>query len=292
MYVVADIGGTKSRIAASADLCSFSTPTILPTAADYDLALEQIISVIEQSVGDTTLKGLCVGVPGLLSRDKRHLRSVPNLPAWNNRPFASDLEKRLDTSVLLENDADQVGLGEALYGAGKGASIVAYLTVSTGVGGTRIVEGKIDRSFDGYEPGGQYVSMHDPLLSLEDLISGKAIHKQSGIQPEHHGKTHSLWPQLARTLAFGVHNAILFWSPERVVIGGAVMSDTGIQIDLVRSEVARIMKKFPDVPEIVHSSLGDYGGLWGALACLQQTHAGSTISNSHPRPLSSTGPVV
>ncbi len=270
MYIVADVGGTKTRIAASTDLNSFSEPVIVPTPADYDAGLAHMKDSMLRVAGGEAIQCVSVGLPGVLSRDKRSLRTIANLPSWNNRDFADDIENAVGGATFLENDADQVGLGEAVYGAGKGASIVAYLTVSTGVGGTRIVDGEIDRSFDGYEPGGQYVSMHEPLRNLEDMISGKAIHKRSGIHPEQHGKAHPIWPELAKILGFGIHNAIVFWSPERVVIGGSIMSEVGIQIDAVRDEVARILTKFPTAPEIVHASLGDVGGLWGGMARLRQ----------------------
>jgi glucokinase len=49
------------------------------------------------------------------------------------------------------------GLGEAVFGAGKGREIVVYMTISTGVGGARIVGGKIDASAMGFEPGHQII---------------------------------------------------------------------------------------------------------------------------------------
>src|SRR6185436_9338463 len=57
----------------------------------------------------------------------------------------SELNKLFNCPVYLENDAALCGLGEASVGAGQGSKIMVYLTISTGVGGARIVGGKIDR---------------------------------------------------------------------------------------------------------------------------------------------------
>jgi hypothetical protein len=49
-----------------------------------------------------------------------------------------------------------------------------------------------------------------------------------------------------------------------------MFNDIGIPVDRVKFHVAEIMRKFPSVPEIVHSQLGDLGGLWGGIARLKQ----------------------
>jgi hypothetical protein len=49
-----------------------------------------------------------------------------------------------------------------------------------------------------------------------------------------------------------------------------MMNEIGISVPLVSENVKKMLKKFPVAPEIVHSSLGDLGGLWGALVLLRQ----------------------
>jgi len=79
-----------------------------------------------------------------------------------------------------------------------------------------------------------------------------------------------VWEELAQLFAYGLHNTILHWSPDRVVLGGSMFNEVGISVERVRAHVAEIMRKFPEVPEIVHSQLGDIGGLWGGVARLKQ----------------------
>jgi hypothetical protein len=49
-----------------------------------------------------------------------------------------------------------------------------------------------------------------------------------------------------------------------------MFNEVGISVQKVAENVEKVMRKFPEVPEIVHSSLGDLGGLWGALVLLRQ----------------------
>lgn len=269
MYIVADIGGTKMRIARSRDRSAFDEPVILDTPSEYEAGLALLSDTARAVTKGEKIEALVAGVPGALSDDKRKLIGARHLPLWKGRELAGDLERMLSAKVLLENDTAQVGLGEAIYGAGKGASVVVYITVSTGVNGVRIVDGVIDRGRS--EMGGQYLQVDDSPRSLEDMISGSAISEKYGVHPREIEKDSPVWEDLARITAFGVHNTILHWSPDRVVLGGSMFNEIGIPVERVRAHVAEIMRKFPTVPEIVHSALTDRGGLWGGLVHLKQT---------------------
>lgn len=267
MYIVADIGGTKMRIAATRDCASFETPVKLDTPQNYEEGIALICKHAQEMAGQDGIQAFAIGIAGSLSNDKRRLVSAAHLPLWVGHDLASDLEKALSTSVHLENDTAQVGLGEAVFGAGKGAPVVMYMTVSTGVNAVRLIEGAIDRGQA--EMGGQYLDTSDTPASLEELISGNAITKKYGVRPYEIAKDSPLWEDLARITAVGVHNSILHWSPDRVVLGGSMFNEIGIPVDRVEAHVQQLMRKFPAVPEIVHSSLKDEGGLWGGLAVLK-----------------------
>jgi predicted NBD/HSP70 family sugar kinase len=271
MYIVADIGGTKTRIAMSRDLASFEEPAIFDTPQGYDEAVSVITEHARVLAKGEVVKMLVAGVPRLAS-DKRNIlpfRATSNLSQWGGKPLADDISKALGTPVSLCNDAVMVGLGEAVFGAGKGANIVVYITISTGVNGVRVVNGEIEPAAISYSIGDQYVSMEEPYKSWESLISGRAIHERFGKHPRELGKDSPVWEELARITAFGVHNSTLHWSPERVVIGGSMTNEIGISIDRVRAHLESIMKS-ARLPEVVHSSLGEVGGLYGGLVILKQ----------------------
>jgi len=273
MFILADIGGTKTRIAGSADLESFGEPIIFPTPQKYEEGVASIAEHVGDIVARAPIEAIAVGVPAMLSRDRRSIVSdALHIPDWHGKSLASDIERALSAKVVLENDTALVGLGEALRGAGKGASIVMYMTVSTGVNGARIIDGVIDRTAFGFATGRQYVSMGDEPTSWSDLISGSAISKKFGVlSPRELGKDHPLWEELARIAAFGVCNGIVHWSPDRVVLGGSMFNEIGIAVERVEFHLQILLKDFL-LPELVHSDLGDLGGLWGGLALLKQLH--------------------
>ena len=134
----------------------------------------------------------------------------------------------------------------------------------------RVIDGAIDRSTQGFEIGGQYLFVDDIPTSLENLISGSAITKKYGKHPKEIEKDSPVWEELASLTAYGVHNTILHWSPDRVVLGGSMFNEIGISALRVHTHVQEIMKKFPSIPDIVHSTLKDVGGLYGALVHLKQ----------------------
>lgn len=269
MFILIDIGGTKIRFAGSHVLHQFSEPLILDSPQQYEEGVSLIARVARNIAGTDPIEGVAIGVPAVLSEDRRSvLKTPPHHADWIDRPLADDVETLLEADAYIENDTALVGLGEAVFGAGKGASIVAYMTISTGVNGVRIVDGMIDHTLRGFEVGGQYL---DGDNTLEELVSGTAIEGRFGVHPKELGMGHPVWEELAIVLAYGVHNSILHWSPEIFILGGSMMNEVGIPVERVGSHVRDLMQKLPDVPPIVHSSLGDVGGLWGGLARLRAT---------------------
>ena len=270
MFIVADIGSTKTRIARSHDLETFDEPIIYNTPHTYEEGIRTLIAHAQELASADSIERVMIGLPGVLNVDKRSLFNAPYLGGWNKYPIADDLEHALNTQVTLENDTALVGLGEATVGAGTGAAIMVYVTVSTGIGGVRIVNGLIDPSVYGFEMGHQYLFIDDQPKDLCDLISGSAVVEKYHVQPKELGKWAPVWHEFARHLAFGLHNTILHWSPNKIVLGGSMFKEIGISIDAVRTHLDEIMHIFPTLPEIVHSSLGDTGGLSGGLVRLKQ----------------------
>lgn len=268
MKILADIGGTKTRIAGTNDLLGFSVPVIYDTPQIYSDGVAAFIKNAKEIAGTEIIDGVQIGIRGKITKERGSMTDTV-LHDWSEKPLAHDIATTLQAQVELENDCAQVALGEAYFGAGKGVSILAYISVSTGVNGCRIVDGHVDRAVQGFEIGGQYLNI-DPTITFEDMISGTAVQNQFKMHPKDLGKDNPLWIELAELCAYGVHNTILHWSPERVVMGGSMMNEIGISVPLVSENVKKMLKKFPVAPEIVHSSLGDLGGLWGALVLLRQ----------------------
>jgi predicted NBD/HSP70 family sugar kinase len=276
-YILFDIGGTKTRIALAHDSESFGEPRIVDTPKDFDTAIRLLKDVSFELTGGEKIDHAAGDVAGVFSRDRAVILKSPHLPGWNGKNVKYAIETGLSTEVSLANDAAVVGLGEAVYGGGKGYDIVAYITVSTGVGGVRIVNGKIDSSAMGFEPGHQIFDASGGFhkdsvgglgLDLEGYVSGSAITERYNKKP-YEITDKKFWNDMARLLAYGLNNTIVHWSPDVVVLGGSMMKEIGISVDEVRSHLGGILRIYPELPHIVHSELGDIGGLYGALAFIK-----------------------
>ncbi|OYV25815.1 MAG: hypothetical protein B7W98_03605, partial [Parcubacteria group bacterium 20-58-5] len=186
------------------------------------------------------------------------------LPEWDGFNFAAALaETGGIASVRLYNDAEVAGIGEALRGAGKGHRTVAYVTVSTGIGGALIVDGRVVPHAFGFEPG-QHIIDIGKMKTLQDVCGGDALAEEFGHPPEE--LDHALVTGRIRALAAGLYNVLRFWSPDILIIGGSLMNDdTGYPLAAVAREMSALPVVLPPLPPIVHSALGDDVGLYGAL---------------------------
>lgn len=273
MYLLFDIGGTKTRIARSEDLVRFSDEKIFETPRKYEEGILLLKKEMGAIAGGTQIKAIAGGIAGPFDERKRSLVGSPNLKDWINRPFKEEIEKEFCSLMYIENDAALAGLGEATFGAGRGYAIIAYITVSTGVGGARIVDGNIDRKAIGFEPGHQIIDAGHALcpeckgIYLGHYISGKGIEERFGKKPSDINDQ-DVWDKITLFLAYGLHNTIVHWSPEAVILGGSLMNK--IDTEKVKNNLKALLKIFPEIPELKKAELGDMGGLYGAMAYLRQ----------------------
>lgn len=266
MFLLIDSGGTNTRLAVSRDGATFDQPHIMPTPPDFDAAISQIATLARKVSSRTNIKAAAIGVPGPLDQAKTMILNAPNLPGWRRQPLKHQLEQKLGVPVSVENDASLAGLGEATVGAGAIYPIVAYLTISTGVGGTRIVNKKIDLNAIGFEPGHQIItSEQDKALSLEDCVSGTGLKNRYG-KPAEQITDPVIWDKVAQLLAYGLNNVTVHWSPHCIVLGGSVMKS--VPFDKLQNYFQQTTTIFPKLPDLKLSALGDSAGLAGALAHL------------------------
>ncbi|MDP3989248.1 MAG: ROK family protein [bacterium] len=270
MKVVLDIGGTNTRIAVSDDGHTLRGVTKEPTPVnDPQEGIDMICRTVKRYGAVESIAG---GIAGVLSKDKSELIRSPNIEGWIGYPIKQELQKRLGVGVVLENDTAVVGLGEAHMGAGTSEGIFAYITVSTGVGGVRIVDGVVDRSTYGFEIGHQYIDLDrsacvdcpDPG-DLESYISGRSLQMRYNKKP-YEITDPRVWEEEARFLAVGLANTIVHWSPQVIVLGGSmIVGSPCIEMEHVISHVRRLLTIFPELPEFKKAQLDDRGGLYGAL---------------------------
>lgn len=262
MFLLFDIGGTKSRFAISHDGVSFDEPLMIDTPQHYSEAILAFDDCVKKVTGGKKITKAVGGFPGTVVEKK--VFNSPNLPDFKNKLLGYELDRICGVEATIYNDADLATLGEAVYGAGKEFSIVAYITVSTGIGGGLVIDKKIQRTKYGFEPGHQIINYKTREV-LHDLISGTALSKKYN-KPAKEIKEPEIYDWISEVLGVALTNTIVHWSPDVLVMGGSITKD--IDIGQVEDEIKKNLHIFPDLPVIKRAELGAYNGIWGALAAL------------------------
>lgn len=150
-----DLGGTNLRIAAVDVGGHLVEKVTLGTKVSLgrDHVLNDMCDAIQhlsaKYKNSAKMLGIGIGVPGIIDMETGLLRESPNLPGWADYPVRAEIERRLTTVVILENDANVAAFGEKWLGAAKDHDDMAMLTLGTGVGGGLVMGGKIWHGMNG-----------------------------------------------------------------------------------------------------------------------------------------------
>jgi fructokinase len=239
----------------------------------------------------TPLAGLGVASFGPLDLDRRSLTfgciTTTPKPGWRGVDLLGPLRAALGLQIALDTDVNAAALAEQRWGAGRGLGTLVYVTVGTGIGGGAVIDGRPLHGLLHPEMG--HVRLphdrgRDPFIGVcpthgdcwEGLATAPAITARWGRAPETLPDDHPAWALEAHYVALGLANIVLTLSPERVVLGGGVMTRTHLY-DLVRSEVSDLLGGYLSSPAladglqhyIVPPALGDRAGVLGAIALAQ-----------------------
>lgn len=263
MYLLFDIGASKIRLSLSKELQNFSIPQVIPTPKEFQ---EAIIAIKQTAFSLAKNQSLLAAAGGVRALDKKKERLVdhPHIPLWSNQPLKQALEKQLSTIVYLENDAVMAALGEATHGAGLGSKTVVYITIGSGVGGAKVVGGKIKEDSN-IEPGRILVEDQN----LESLISGTALEQKYGQKGENI-KDQKVWEEVTQKLAKGLSEIIKMHSPEIIILGGSVINSISME------QLKSYLKGSGQLPKLRKSQLGEFNTLYGAMEYLK-VHLNSGI---------------
>lgn len=149
-----DLGGTNLRAAAvgrdGVMMGKVSGRTQFSEGREAILRdMVEAIAGLRTEFGENHLAGIGIGVPGFISMKEGVIKNCANIPALENFPIRDEIGHRLETTVILENDANAAALGEKWIGAGRDVDDLVMLTLGTGIGGGIISGGKVLRGFSG-----------------------------------------------------------------------------------------------------------------------------------------------
>jgi len=212
-----------------------------------------------------------------------HVTTTPK-PGWANTEFAGVVGRALGVPVGFDTDVNAAALAESRWGAARGLSSCLYLTVGTGIGGGALVEGGLIHGMMHPEMGHVRIP-HDTAADafpgvcpyhgdcLEGLASGPAIQARWGRPADTLPPDHPAWRLEAHYIALGLVAYIVTLSPQRIILGGGVMSQQHL-FPLIRAEVQDLMNDYIQTPAmqagidsyIVPPGLGNRSGVLGGFA--------------------------
>lgn len=167
-------------------------------------------------------------------------------PGWAGFNLAGTLAERLGAPFAVDTDVNAAAVAEQRLGAGQGSRAVAYVTVGTGIGGGLCVDGRtlkgglhpeIGHLFVRRREGDAQASacpFHDDCV--EGLAAGPAV--QARLAGRRLEDADAVRADVADYLGQMIAGLVLAWSPERIVMGGGVMSTPGL-IAEVEAEARR-----------------------------------------------------
>ncbi|MBA3060651.1 MAG: ROK family protein, partial [Nitrospirae bacterium] len=139
-YVIGiDIGGTNLRVALISGRGEVIRKIKEPSRVNV---LESLQRAVESLFSDD-VKGIGIGVAGLVDRKEGVVLCSPNLHDVEGVKFKESLGKQFPVPVLVENDANAAAFGEKWIGAGKEFNSFVLLTLGTGIGSGIIYKGML-----------------------------------------------------------------------------------------------------------------------------------------------------
>jgi fructokinase len=296
LYGAVEAGGTKFVCVVGSgpgdirDHIRFETST-------PDATLRQMLAFLTSAqarFGALAGLGIASFGPVELRRDSPAYGSITSTPkaGWANVDLVHRLRDAFPgVPVGFDTDVNAAALGEHTWGAAQGLDTFLYLTVGTGIGGGGLINGELMHGLVHPEMGHMRIPhdrQEDPFAGscpfhadcLEGLASGPAM-KARWLQPaEQLPPDHKGWTLEARYLALALVNLVCTVSPQRIIIGGGVMS-SGLLFPLIRQQVLELLNNYVRASELVDDIdcyivppwLGGQAGVLGALALAQRATA-------------------
>lgn len=223
-----DIGGTNFDLGLVADgkLLEKRTFEVDNFMDRQDLLNELIKSISSFELKD--VRGIGVGVPGIIDAEKGFIYDLQNLPMWYQLPLAEVLSKKFSMPVKLNNDAGCYALGHARYGQGRLYRNFVALTLGTGLGMGIIINGTL---YSGLMAGAGEIGMLPYKNGIVEEYAASAFFLR------HFGQSaKSLYDQAQQNsdmaleafkdygghLGAAIKMVMSMYAPEAIILGGSI----------------------------------------------------------------------
>ncbi len=306
-----DIGGTKiATVVADKNgniLNKIRRPTLTNKGIGYAFRLiieSTYETVAGANLGIQDIEAIGVSCGGPLDTKTGVVYSPPNLPGWDEFPLKAKLQSEFKLPVKIENDANAGALAEYRFGGGKGYKSVLYMTMSTGIGGGIVIDGKIYHGANDSagEVGHQILIPDGPQCGcgkrgcLEAICSGPAIARRARIEIKNvpntsilelvDGRVDRVKSEHVLTAAFqgdalalrlvdetayymgwGIANVVNILNPDIVLLGTIAIAAGDLLLEPIRKTVSSLAMTRPaEIVKIMPAQLGESIGDFAAIS--------------------------
>ena len=284
VYGGIETGGSKWECAVGSGPDSLSATATIPTTTPEE-TIEHAVAFFER---EGPIEAMGIGSFGpvdqkLTSPTWGHITTTPK-PGWAHTDVGQEIRRRLAVPVAFDTDVNAAALGEHRWGVARGLDTFCYITIGTGIGGGGMARGRLLHGLVHPEFGHMRIPHDretDPFAGVcpyhgdcwEGLASARAIEARWGRPADELADGHAAWELQARYLALGLVSVICVLSPERIVLGGGVMSRPEL-LPLVHREVSGLLNGYLEAAAvgdgiaeyIAPPGLGSRSGVLGAIA--------------------------
>lgn len=300
-----DLGGTQVRAAlVSGGAVLQRVSALTDVAGGPDAVMRQFRQLADEvsiGVDSGLIRAVGISAPGPLDSISGVVDHIPTLPGWDGFPLKDRLFAEFGKAAIVEGDGIAAAYGEWKHGAGQGLDNLVYVTVSTGVGGGVVVDGRLMHGrrgmgghvghfriaptgpvcscgatgcFEAFAAGtalgkrARIVAEANPSGYLGMIAAGGRVESRNAVEGAREGdaECRALIDEEADYLGVGFTGLIHLFSPEKVIIGGGVAKAFDLMSDRIHARIRRdAMAPFKAV-EVVPAALGDNCGLVGAAA--------------------------
>jgi glucokinase len=303
-----DVGGTKLAAGLVDEAGGVHSFLVAPTPASPAQRLDVLFSLGRKVIADAGAEVTAVGIGcgGPLDAERGVLISPPHLPGWRDLPLAELTSAEFDRPAALENDGTAAAEAEYRFGAGIGTTHMVYLTLSTGVGGGAVLDGRVYRGAtgNGAEFGHVVVDRNGRVCHgcgnrgcLEAYTSGTSIAARARELADEHSSLSTVedvtaevviahaaagdpvaalvWREAVEALGSGLTSIVNVLEPELVVLGGGVSkAGEGLFAPARAAVRAGAMTPGGRAVRVERAVLGDQVGVVGAAAVAMRSLEG------------------